>query len=403
MSLIHINNGDSGLDTRNKINNAFDMIDNLSTGSLINVTYSEAVDLISNSNLNEGFHYKITDRADAGIILLAVSTNQFSLEGQGIFLNPDFQGAGALSADVQGVWYVGGEAGYVNGNIVFWNGNHYEVTDDAAFAGKDPSDNSLAYTLLSKSVVNGYIEEVDFILYDFVGDSIFKRQDKRGNDINTNYVNSFQWGNDVVTDVVVVKSSDIDIQNQRGSISRIKIQGQNNGYLSADNNFTGVFVNNYIFETSISLTGAGAFISGCSFEYCQGGIYFNGGESYNSKQINQLGSTFEATIDLTMFSSGTLTIPTNLNYIGIFTNQDIGGNIDEIVNLPNHLTTFKSIVGVNYSFVHSNVAGATINQLISDAATTNTIVGAHNDFIQYNKVVVNGVNVNQRYNAVIAA
>jgi len=406
MSLIHINNGDSGLDTRNKINNAFDMIDNLSTGSLINVTYSEAVDLISNSNLNEGFHYKITDRADAGIILLAVSTNQFSLEGQAIFLNPDFQAAGALGADVQGVWYVGGEAGYVNGNIVFWNGNHYVVTDDAAFAGTDPSATPLAYTLLTKSVANGYIEEVDFILYDFTNDTIIWQEDERGNKWNPDGVDSFQRGNDLYKNVYVNNGANIDSINQRGTILSITLF----------DTVTVVFDNTNEGQITGCTFGGGSIIN-CNFnlgktlDLCSiapiADITFDNTKSYAYKTINSLASNFEADLNmdsLSIYTGTQLIIPTNLNYVGIFTLRNNGAvTITKITNFPEAVPKIRFYIQAGNSkiFDHTAIGSAVADNLVSDAAAINTIVGRTNgsDFIEYEKAG----NLNRRYNAVILA
>jgi len=129
----------------------------------IPVTYTEAQTLITNSALQAGSHYFLTDKADAGILLLAVTSNKFSLEGQGIFLNPDYNENGVQSANMFGGWYAVGEGAFVNGNIVIWDGFHYEVTDSGAFAGTNPGTNAAAYTLLPKSASN--VEPKESILF----------------------------------------------------------------------------------------------------------------------------------------------------------------------------------------------------------------------------------------------
>lgn len=374
------------------------------TNNLIEVTYAAAQALIASSSLIIGEHYKLTDKADNGIILLAVSTNQFSLEGQAIFLNPDFQGTGALGADVQGVWYVGGEAGYVNGNIVFWNGFHYEVTDDAAFAGTDPSATPLAYTLLSKSVANGYIEEVDFIIYDFANDKILERNDKRENKVfNFLAIEDFQWGNNSVNGNIVNADCKYNCINNRGYIS------SNILLLSAIVNSTNDNINsitNTIFEQG---TYNADFTTGrvkkCIFQNSYTlPITLISTLNHDGKEINGINSNFEADLDVTSaFAAGTLTIPITYNYIGIFNLLNSAGEtIDEIINLPTtHKCRFYPTVGATQLFSHTAIGVAVADQLVSDAAAINTITGRTNgsDFIEYEKAG----NLNRRYNAVILA
>lgn len=376
---------------------------NVPAGDFIEMTYAQASAAAAACTLVEGEHYKITDRADLGIILLATSPCSFSLEGQGIFLNPDFQAAGALGADVQGVWYVGGEAGYVNGNIVFWNGNHYEVIDDAAFAGTDPSATPLAYTLLSKSVANGYIEEVDFIFYDFANDKIIKRVDERNNEILYDGINNFQWGNDLVKANKNISNNSFFIINQRGIFLRNTMIGACS--VVCDETHEGTVVScNFNGGTAFFCNlDSGELLQNCSID-TNVSIVFDPTKSYSNKSINSLGSTFEADLDIaSAFAAGTLTIPVTYNYIGIFNLLNSAGEtIDEIVNLPTtHKCRFYPTVGATQLFSHSAIAGATANQLVSDAAAINTITGRTNgsDFIEYEKAG----NLNRRYNAVIAA
>ncbi len=70
-------------------------------GGIISKTYTEAQALITASGLIAGSLYKITDRGDLGLILLATQANAFGLSGQGGFLNADFRNAGTYP-DVPG-------------------------------------------------------------------------------------------------------------------------------------------------------------------------------------------------------------------------------------------------------------------------------------------------------------
>lgn len=382
------------------------------TNNVLEVTYAEAQALVASSSLVVGEHYKLTDKADLGIILLAVSNNQFSLEGEGIFLNPDFQGVGSLAFNIKDVWYAGGEGGlgYVNGDVVFWNGLHYQVTDSGAFAGTDPSVTPLAYTLLSKSVANGYIEETDFILYDFDSDRVIERNDKRGNKIrgyasepNNSAIDVFQWGNDLVKSNIVQNFAYFECYNNRGRIFGnilslyviVNVTNENLGELY-NNIISGQYTITADFDAFVSLTSCNIFTP-YSFTFINT-------ISSDRKMLDFNNSTFEVDIDITTrLVAGTLTLATAHKYIGIFNLLNSAGQtVDKIVNLPaTHKCRFYPTAGATQLFSHTAIAGAILDQLISDAAAINTITGRTNgsDFIEYERAG----NLNRRYNAVIAA
>jgi len=94
--------------------------------------------------------------------------------------------------------------------------------------------------------------------------------------------------------------------------------------------------------------------------------------------------------NVSFFSAGTLTIPAFLNYVGEFTLiNNSGQNIDKIVNLPtNHKTSkFKVEAGNTQTFSHTAIGSSVADNLVSDAATTNSIIGRANgsDVIEYEK------------------
>lgn len=404
VTISHIYNTESGLDARVKINTAFDALYSMESGGLIEITYSDAQTAISGLLLSVGSYYKITDRADGGIILLAVSTNQFSLEGKGIFLNPDFQLVGQwelnwrTTGDIVGIWVAADEGSFGNGSIVFWNGYHYLVIDDGSFDGSDPATNTTSYQVLTKSVANGYIKEVDFILYDFDNDSVIKREDKRNNSVNG--VAKFQWGNDNVYNNTFLSNAGKDIENQRGEFYGNTIA--DSGYITATNEFTGVFNYNLVGKSTWSVE-SNIDITKCTLNQFHSGVTTLAFTA-EGKTIDNLGSNFEANLDIaTAFAAGTLTIPNTLNYIGIFRLVNSAGEtIDKIENLPtNHITRFYPTRGATQLFSHTAIGVAVADELVSDAAAINTITGrAHgSDFIEYE----NEGNLNRRYNAVILA
>ena len=373
----------------------------LPLGGFIELTYAQAAAEAAACTLVEGAHYKITDRADLGITLLAVTSCEFSLEGQGIFLNPDFQDIGALSGSMDGVWYAGGEAGYTNSEVVIWDGLHYQVIEDTAFDGTNPATNSLlpvpAYIVLPKTILNGYIEEVDFILYDFAGDEILRRIDKRNNDINS-FLDVFQWGNDSVFQNKVYSDGQLRCINQRGTVNRLDVSKQ--ATVTASETHESSLVNcvfkaRAIYNCSMI---TGEMIS-CEVEAPVDNILinytFDPDTFHVLKQLNSSGSNFEAELDMTdgddyNAATDTLTIPTDLNYVGIFNLVDCAAQpILKIVNLPSVGEVEFRVADAADTVVFTNTAigGAVANNLVADVAGNNTLVGRidGNDFIRYRK------------------
>lgn len=179
------------------------------------ITYATLSTAITNNTAIEGF-YLITDatstrlaggKADKGILVQvykdSLGATYVRLEAEGIFLNPDYQDVGVYSGVVgltgiakgtnRGVWFTA-ETGFINGDITFWNGLHYQVTTAASLNGTDPATNTIAYTVLPKATANmGYIAESDFIEYDFANDWIQRRADKRNNDISLSRQSDSDW------------------------------------------------------------------------------------------------------------------------------------------------------------------------------------------------------------------
>lgn len=385
---------------------------NYSLDSVVTVTYTEAETLINDYiagtgvGLVAGTHYKLSDKADKGIVLLAISPSKFALEGQGIFLNPDFQNVGDYSStpipylSTRGVWSFSLESdpSFDNGSIVFWNGLHYIVIDDGGFDTTDPATNGDAYEILVKSVANGYIEEVDFILYDFVNDVILERQDKRGNKV-ANYVNnSFQWGTDRVANNIISNSASYTCINQRGVIIANTLL--ETVIISTDNTNEGTITGN-LFKGSPFLTinkALGTFMLNCDI-YLTDNIVFGYTFNINStdigKQFTSLGSTFETTLDMddvSFYDAGTdtLTVPIDLNYIGLINLLNCAANpILKITNLPNvGEVEFKVATPADtVVFTNTAIGLAVANNLVADVVGVNTLTGRTNgnDFIRYRK------------------
>lgn len=363
-------------------------------------------------NLPLGAQYLITDRGDAGIIVDVSAPNKISLRAKGLFLVPDFQNVGTYTttplpkATNRGVWSLSEQTGapFANGDIVFWDGIMYQVTDDTLFDTNPPSLNASAYAVLTKNVNNGYILDVDAIKYDFDGDVIIERADKRGNIIRLNdAITYFQWGNDNVTDC----RGYFACINNRGILRSLTFPQTANISEVSDLNLG--TVSNCSFEIgninlSIRLGSSGnmsdSIIKTTVFEpgtsiVIESNVAFQGEmDSFKSSFAKELDMS-----DVAIFSAGVLTIPINDNYIGEFTLiNNSGQTITKIVNLPtiHKVTRFYVQAGNTQSFQHVAVSGAIADTLNADAIATNAIIGRTNssDYIEYERSGIKNVRTN---------
>lgn len=343
-------------------------------------------------------NYRITNssQADSGIYIKSVNTEGFELECIGGYLNPDYNNTGTLT--VLGIWVAA--TAYLIGDIVIWDGLHYEAS--ANNTGFQPDSNPAKWTTLAKSVANGYIQEYDFIYYDFVSNDAFFRADDRGNMI-TDWWGAFQFGNDSVTRNVSLEGGVFYCINSRGGITYNILQ--NPLTINLDNTHAGSVSGN-IFAGGQAITvnmNAGKTLSGCYINPIED-ITLDPAETQQKKVIQGGYSTFTHDANMsTLFAAGVLTLTSSWNYVGIFNLiNNTGQTITSIVNMPTtHTVEFIVANGNTQSFSHTAIAGAAANNLISDSAAVNAIVGRTNggDWIQYRRKGT----MNDRYNISIKA
>jgi len=360
------------------------------------IEYSDLLTLQNAGDLPLGAQYLITDKGDAGIIVDVSAPNKISLRAKGLFLVPDFQDVGTYTTtpDPKGTnqkaWVSSNEGTYSDGDIVFWNNVMYQVIDETQVDGSSPVLNSSAYGALTKNVNNGYILEVDAILYNFTDDIIIKREDKRGNVVGS-VGQYFQWGNDDVSGNKASFDYSLNCANQRGILTNNICEGSSQ--VGVGETFTSTLSRNYFSGDQVDFRAACAnTVGNCIFNNSFG-IEISTTNGYYNKQIDGTHSTFDADLDMTdvaIFSAGVLTIPTILSFIGEFTLVgNTGQTINKIANLSNahKVTRFKVEDGLTQSFQHVAVAGAIADTLNADAVTTNAIVGRTNsaDFIEYER------------------
>lgn len=201
------------------------------------VTYVQLTTLISTNALIPSQQYLITDAIftntapieTVAITVEAITVNEITLQGNGIFLNADYQAIGNYSTVVGysgnlGVWL--STLIVAIGNVVVWNNLNW--VNISGTNGGEPSSTPADWTLLAKSSTNGYITEIDNINYNVSTNQIIFREDLRYNRVENNintYLTGleaflyFQWGNNNVTGNVVETDSYIEIINNIGYVN----------------------------------------------------------------------------------------------------------------------------------------------------------------------------------------
>lgn len=365
--------------------------------SFIDITYSNLYVLLGGNNLQKGAFYNITDRAEGGIVIQAIDVDRLSLYGSAVYFVADYGKIGNYASTplavgtLQGVWTPTLEGSMSNGDVVIWNGKHYQVQSTGSFAGTNPATNTLAYNLLSNSERRGYFVEVDFVKYDFLNDIIKERSDKRGNIVTENGLSLFQWGNDNVYNNLVQNGSIYDCINNNAGVIYNNILS-NYAVVVSDNTNVGDIKNNifsnsgYTYTCNSNVPG-NVLLNHCSVSLDQH-IVFVSGEQYEKESCSNFYSTFSANLDMTVDFDfvDALTIPINLNYVANFKlTNTVGMDIVSIFNLPLFKCRFKVENGSTQNFFHTPILSAVTGNLVSDAAVTNAIVGRtlSDDIIEY--------------------
>ena len=231
--------------------------------SIISITYAQLQTAITNSTLIAGQMYSITNAIfiqttseTAPVYLIATSTNTISAQGQGRFLNADYQGIGNYSSVTGFVSNLGVWNSFllvVVGSVVIWNNLQYVSLTGVAV---QPDINHLDWQLLSKTLTTGYILEVCTILYDVNTNSIYKRIDLNNNSVENNistYVivgleafQVFQWGAILSRDNFVGNESALNNYNNRGAVYENTIINGSIVTITTDTSTGGTFQKNIV-------------------------------------------------------------------------------------------------------------------------------------------------------------
>jgi hypothetical protein len=234
--------------------------------NIVSLTYSGFLILSSGNNLVSGQFYSISNAIftnsvleNVPVIVQAITNNSISLYGSAIFLNADYQNVGTYTSVPGfvanlGVW--GLSLAPVIGDVVIWNNLHF-VNLTGINAGP-PDIDLVNWSVLAKTVTNGYIIEVDEVTYNVSTNQILTRKDKRDNYVENNLSTYglvgnleaflvFQWGSKKCLSNKIQQESWSDFWNSNNEInynsisqlSFIKFTRNNKGkflYNTATNN-----------------------------------------------------------------------------------------------------------------------------------------------------------------------
>ncbi len=280
------------------------------------------------------------------------------------------------------------------GDIVFWNGFHFQLVDDTTIDGTDPYTNTTAYLRLVKgSNANlGYIRCEAKVEYDFRNNWIQAYTDERGIVIRDTFLNSngsidlFQRGNDFVFGQSVPDGSIYTNINNRGIITSNLISSSS--LVISDNTNTGTITGNSFINSSIIANKTSQTLGSCTFIGIIATVNPLISEtSYIAEKGVQ--STFPCTIDITGLT--TLDITAANNYCGVIniTGGAVEG-IDTITNRPQ--VPFKLNFPVITTFTITGTAAvAMMANKIALSAATYVGNGSKGDFIEFEEATLNSV------------
>jgi len=364
-----------------------------------NVTdYATISTTVGNNTAEEGF-YLIEDSsaADLGVLIQVFKDANGELkvrvEAEGVYSVPDYQMVGDYSGVAvvtgigpgfqRGVWYAGAESGWSTGDIVIWNGYHYQILNSALLAGTDPGSAVLGiFQQLPRTAANvGYIVEADFIRYDFTNDTAVYRVDKRNNEVYFN-LNSFQWGNDTV-----FKN---EVKGDFSNLNSLSTATYGNTIKEGTSiNCAGTFasiVGNTIMCTPsptvpfITLDNTFSDLNYCDINTRES-ILFTGAQTLVGKTL-AIDSNFEYLYDITGLT--TLDIGANNNYIGIALIQST--NPTESINLFANFPERQRVRFYPDIVVLTFISGSGANQPICEGGINAVLDGSKGDWIEFTKI-----------------
>ena len=279
----------------------------LSSSSLLN--------LIAAGTLNTGWTYIVNDvtNADTFVSVQAISNNAVQNYGAGYFLNADYQKVGNYSGvtgftSQKGIWL---NTSYQVGDVVIWNNYHWQNLTGVNTTSPDTDPSN--WLLLQKTTTNGYIIEVDFVIYDVANNLVKTRFDSRNNEVEytTNSFENFQWGRNAVTYNKVLNTSVMNSVNSPCVFNyNVLVNGASINDTTPSNVSYGVYSYNELDNSQITITSCNITVSNNTLNSAS---YITIGTATGEAQIIGNNLSQLSYIQINIIQSGT-----QLNYNNIF-------------------------------------------------------------------------------------
>lgn len=352
------------------------------------VTNAQLLSAISGATLVQGDFYLVTDVSNANpyVMLQAITTSAISTDGSGYFLNADYQNVGNYSGvsgfvAQNGLWDDSGT--YAIGDVVIWNNLHYKNITGSN--GGSPSTTPADWSLLSKSTTNGYIKEVDFVVYNPTTNLIKVRYDFRNNEVD--YYNNgggrvtlvdFPFGNDNVTYNKVKGNSTCYFCNSPSDFVGNSLM---NGNLTDSTNIssgtTGQVSYNTIQDGTITIATSVGSVSQ-NIVNSDSNITINGSiPSTGSVTNNVINSTSYISVGIL---AGTSYISENTISASSYV------KVDDAVTLTNSYIKQNTISANSYIQVTANATGNNIWQNFLNSYSYLTTTGSHTGNVRGNNI-----------------
>jgi len=289
---------------------------------------------------------------------------------------------------------------YNTGDIVIWNGRHFQVSDSNLVDAQEPSGfgggYAAAYTPLFPKEENlGYIKESDVVEYDFETNLLVWRKDKRGNVIPSESMIYFQFGSGNCVGNEVSYFSSIYNINQRGSFNGNILNSA--ATLSSDNTHRGAITFSKFGGMSNAI-GGNYSVNMEPFKLFRGNVLdtdqtvmIEGSVDHEAKAlIKGTSSTFETTFNIDGVTTIDFVHDTflsindqlyNKSYVGIMhlTSPNGTETINTLEDFPDHPV---KIIPSNTLVLSISSGGNIVNPGIG----LTTINGTTNDWVEFTKI-----------------
>lgn len=304
------------------------------------ITYTELSDLKTNSLLVKGKYYRITDRSDFGIILLAVTENELSANGVRLMSVPYTYNVGTLpSGDYsKGIWSA--TFTFSVNNYCIWGGDLWvNTTGSNSPALSNVKLDNANFVRANRLDLNLYKVMSFGIKYDFDNDFICEQSDLNNNIVGISFEEytylSLGYNPCDITDW----NANYNIYNNRcklGICNNFTTQIYDNNCDSIYSNTTDLIFQNDVYKINNNKLQSGCYIAQNKIN---GGIYNNVGVA-NIKNNQNNGGIYGNTITGDIYnnlnngdifnSSGAVAIYSNINngYISGSYVHDIHDHID---------------------------------------------------------------------------